>query len=124
MEETELQTAEETELQAAEEKKEPANSQAERKPLTPDELIADNMAYFNFYQSAPKIFTIIFAVLFGIASLIAAITLENAGYFFLLAIFGVIICFAIFFLLKLFFAHKILHISYLIKIEENTRKDK
>lgn len=115
---------EEKESEVKEEKKEPPKAQVEKKPLTIDELIADNIAYFNFYQSAPKVFTIVFAVLSGIASLIAAISLENAGFLFLFAMIGAFICFAVYFLLKLFFAHKILQISYLMKIEENTRKDK
>lgn len=118
---------EDKDKQVKEETMEDKDKQVEeeiKKPLTPDELIADNMAYFNFYQSAPKVFTIVFAVLFSIASLLAAIELQNAGYFFLFLIGGAFLCFIVYFLLKLFFAHKILQIAYLIKIEENTKKNK
>ena len=94
------------------------------KPKTTKDIIEENSSYFNFYQKAPTVFTIISAIIFLSASIGIAVVYENAGYFFLSAIIGAVICFIEYLLFKLAFSYIILHISYLKLIEENTRRDK
>lgn len=86
-----------------------------------DELIAENTKYFKFYEKVPIIFTVILGALFFILSIVG-IASESYGTAFLFIFIGAIVCVANYFVLKLAFSYIILHISYLKKIEENTKK--
>ncbi|MBO5525837.1 MAG: hypothetical protein J5993_03720 [Clostridia bacterium] len=110
------------------EEKESTSKQREKKNKTTDELIAENSKYFSFYEKAPKIFTIILGIVFFICSIVfsyvAEAESENAGLVWILSILiGSVICVATYYLLKLTFSYIILHICYLKKIEENTKKE-
>lgn len=87
-------------------------------PKSAEKLIEEYSKYFRFYESAPTIVTVIMSV--GCFIVFLAASFENDLFPF--AILGVFVCLATYFALKIACSYKILHIAYLKKIEENTRK--
>lgn len=91
------------------------------------ESIEEYTLYFSFYKDIPGMITGIFVSLF-LACVIVAVangmmkTIFGVGVFILLILMGTAVIFSVYYLLKLSCAYKILHIAYLKKIEENTRK--
>lgn len=133
----------ENQTQAPQEEKKSISALKEKKPKTPDEIIAGNKKYFRFYEKAPLIITILLGVLFFVWSIVdPAVIQEKAGYFgysvyygvfhlesaglvwFLWVLIGSVVCVATYFVLKWVFSYKILHIYYLVQIEENMKKEK
>lgn len=94
-----------------------------------DEIfISENKKYFRFYEKAPLIITIILGVLFFVWSIVDSVVIQNgksAGLVWSLwALIGSVVCVATYFVLKWVFSYKILHIYYLVQIEENMKKEK
>ena len=93
-----------------------------KKPLTDEEIVANNEKWFKFFIHVPKITAIVIAALFFVWGIVAAAFgryLELNIFFMLWWLIGAVVSGLVYVILKLTCSYRILHIYLLKKLNKD-----
>ena len=93
------------------------------KPKTIDEFLDENRKYFKFYNDLPIIITVLLALNFSSWTLIATTLTSSFIVAVLGFVIGAVVCLIAYYISKIVFSYKILHIYLLEKIKQNTENN-
>lgn len=93
------------------------------KPKTIDEFLDENRKYFKFYNDLPIIITVLLALNFSSWTLIATTLTSSFIVAILGFVIGAVVCLIAYYISKIVFSYKILHIYLLEKIKQNTENN-